>query len=244
MKTVNREYQGFNRNTGEPISLIIKQNKSNRKMGGQFMFILELVILTLEKASKGVKFFDLQKSRVCDQDCAHLKTCYVSAISLVTDLKQRHKAPLSLPPNFIIRVSKFGDFSILDDELRALVLDLVKLSSDRLTYSNVWRGNDEPHFLYNPLFLASVSSKEDLIEATNKGYNVYSSYSAGAKDMKDLGLKFNTCLTLGDGKDMMYNHKLCSLCTHKCDGTRNIWSMPKEMVLKIREAKDLLRLKK
>jgi hypothetical protein len=201
-------------------------------------------MLSLEKATKGVKFFTFQKERACDLNCAHLKTCYVSAISLVSDLKQRGKAPILLPPNFIVRVSKFGDFSVLDDSLRALVLDLIKLSSDRLTYSNVWRGDDEPHFLYSPLFLASVSSKEDLITATNRGYNVYSSYSAGASDMKELGLKFSSCLTLGDGLDMMYGSKVCSLCTHKCNGLQNIWSMDKAKVMKIRESKDILRLKK
>ena len=244
MKTVEREYKGFNRVNGAPISLIIKQNRTNRKMGGAFVFILEIVILSLEKASKGVKFFDFQKSKVCDDSCAHLETCYVSAISLVSDLKQREKAPILLPPNFIIRVSKFGDFSILNDELRSLVLDLIKLSSDRLTYSNVWRGDDEPHFLYSPLFLASVSSRDDLITATNRGYNVYASYSSGAKDLKELGLKFKSCTTIGDGLDMMYGSNPCSLCEHKCNGLQNIWSMDKELVLKIRESKDILRLKK
>mgnify|MGYP003655256464 CR=1 FL=1 len=246
MKRIEREHKGFNRVTGAPISLIVKHNKSNRKMGGLFHFILEIVILSLEKASKGkgIKFFDFQKSKVCDDSCAHLKTCYVPAISLVSDLKQRHKAPLNLPPSFIIRVSKFGDFSILDDNLRTIVLDLIKLSSDRLCYTNVWRGDDEPHFLYSPLFLASVSSREDLIKATSRGYRVYASYSDGAKDMKELGLKFSSCLTLGDGLDMMYGSKVCSLCEHKCNGLQNIWSMDKELVMKIRESKDILRLKK
>jgi hypothetical protein len=216
-------------------------------MGGQYLYILEATILS-HHADKTLSFGKGLRKEVCDEACLHWDDCYVVKfpMGLISDLKASKdlSKTLTLPQNFILRFSKFGDFSILDDSLRSLVLDLIKLSGDRLTYSNVWRGDDEPHFLYSPLFLASVSSRDDLLEATSKGYNVYASYSAGAKDMKELGLKFSTCLTLGDGLDMMYDHKLCSLCTHKCNGLQNIWSAPKDMVMKIRAAKDVLRAKK
>jgi hypothetical protein len=132
---------------------------------------------------------------------------------------------------YILRLTRWGDISRLNNEGLAYILRLISHSAETRAYSNIWRyereylaqGDFERWVMLQTLkssCQASVSKAEDALEASRLGWKVY----AGARQSEikraliNVGERVYKCPYDPIKKPAIK----CSTCPMPCDGGRHI----------------------
>lgn len=188
------------------------------------------------------------EGQACDLRCAHnalnAKTtgagrCYVNASLIRGWWKTAHKQKeeglrLTLPENgFILRLTRWGDISRLNDEGLNFVADLAELSAETRAYTNLWR-DDEPALVASNFYrsvsvarlrecaMASVHTPQEALDASRRGWKVYAGANQeqvrNALNLAGYGPVYKCPYTGPTGKHF------CSNCALKCDGSKQTLS--------------------
>jgi len=210
---------------------------------------VEVCLFPLEPFS-GPKPINRAESVVCDPLCAHTAInapltgagrCYVNHLGIkrsqqkaLQQLESKRFNSL-LVGGYILRLTKWGDISALNNDGLAWALELCVSAAETRAYSNIWRHEEsalEAGDLWRYRLIqglkgfvqASVSSVEDALKAKRAGWKVY----AGARQdeiraaLIAEGVRVYKCpYTTPTGR------VFCANCPMPCDGTRHIMS-PKE----------------
>lgn len=230
----------------------VNYNASNRKENAALALAQGLLWLEVsvypENFAEGDGSVKKAELEACDLRCAHnalnapstgAGRCYVNA-SLIrgwwrTALKHREQGvKLSLPENgFILRLTRWGDISRLNDEGLEFIADLCDLSAETRAYSNLWR-DDQPSIVTENFYRsvsiarlrevcqASVHSVDEALDASRRGWKVYA--GANQQDIRNalnkngFGPVYKCPYTDHLGKHF------CSNCALKCNGTKQTLS--------------------
>lgn len=209
----------------------------------------EVCLFPIEPFS-GPKPINRAESVVCDPLCAHnalnapltgAGRCYVNHLAIhksqakAFEQMESERFNSLLVGRYILRLTKWGDISALNNDGLAWALELCEKSAETRAYSNIWRHEEstlEAGDLWRYRLIqslkgfvqASVSSVDEALRAKRAGWKVY----AGARQNEIRaaliaeGVRVYKCpYTTPTGRIF------CSNCPMPCDGTRHIMS-PKE----------------
>lgn len=200
----------------------------------------------------GEKPINTAEGIVCDNDCAHnalnakqsgAGRCYVNAINIasaqrkaLTQTDNETQFTSLIKGGFILRLTRWGDISRLNNEGLAWALTLCESAAETRAYSNLWRsetavlavGDLERYGLIQSLKAycqASVSTADEALAAARRGWKVY----AGARQDEIRAALIHTgfnpvfrCPYRGEAGGVF-----CSNCPTPCNATRHILS-PRE----------------
>lgn len=233
----------------------VNYDSSNKKEGASLALALysllwvEVTIYPLAPIASGEGSINEAESIACDPKCANshegrkgkkkgdkAPRCYVRALSLrdwqTKALNQlQNNETVSLADNgYIIRLTRWGDISRLNNEGLRYIYDLCARAHSTRAYSNIWRhelealnGDAERAFMISLLkgyFQASVSTPNEAIEAARSGWKIYASYNHA---------EIRAALKAHEGSPSFkcpanYQTRFCSNCVVPCNGSRHILS--------------------
>lgn len=225
---------------------------ANKKEGAVFAMLrgllwVEVSIYPLEQMI-GEGSVNAGENKACDLSCdfhnrnrarTGVGKCYVDGSKLggfqrkaltLLEAPRAKNARVLRQGGYILRLTRWGDISRLNNEGLRYILSLVDLAAETRAYSNIWRhetealeaGDLERWRLIQSLkgkCQASVSNPQDALTAARLGWKVY----AGARQCQIKEALLNAgerpvfkCPYVEDGAIA------CSNCPMPCDGTKHI----------------------
>ncbi len=206
---------------------------SNRKMKPaqhlgdfiQFTILpLDLVILgEMKGAGSLTKAQDIACSTACNYTVRNGGGCYVHH-EVRTAIKGAHRHLFgenegSIHYNPMLRFSVWGDVGRLSSQGIIHVRRLVRASSAHLAYTADFQTNWTQDL--KDIFLASVQTKKQLIDAIRLGWKCYISGIGALEYARALGLTLYKCPQNNRGDAVIFG---CSTCPIACDGKRHVIS--------------------